>query len=78
MIAGTSGWSNVFAHCDIQAPELIQFGGSDARVFPAVTGDLGPGSPRLADLVFDNGRVLYGFSEHEICGSAYNLWVFAG
>lgn len=74
MIAGTSGWSNLFAQCGIKATDLIQFGGSDARVFPAVTGDLGQGAPRLADLVFDNGRILYGFSESEftalliICG----------
>lgn len=74
MIAGTSGWSNLFARCGIQATDLIQFGGSDARVFPAVTGNLGQGAPRLADLVFDNGRILYGFSESEftalliICG----------
>ena len=74
MIAGTSGWSNVFAHCGIQAADLIQFGGSDARVFPAVTGHLGPGSSKLADLIFEDGRVLYGFSQNEfmalliICG----------
>ena len=73
-IAGTSGWSNVFAHCGIQAADLIQFGGPDARVFPAVTGHLGPGSPQLADLIFEDGRVLYGFSKSEfmalliICG----------
>ena len=74
MIAGTSGWSNLFAQCGIQATALIQFGGPDARVFPAVTGNLGPGAPRLADLIFDNGRILYGFSASEftalliICG----------
>lgn len=74
MIAGTSGWSNLFAQCGIQATDLIQFGGSDARVLPAVTGDLGQGAPRLADLVFENGRILYGFSQNEfmalliICG----------
>ena len=65
MIGGTSGWSNVFAHCGIQAADLIRFGGSDARIFPAVTGDIGPGAPRLSDLIFDNGRVLYGFSKYE-------------
>jgi hypothetical protein len=65
MIAGTSGWSNIFAHCGIQAADLIRSGGSDARVFPAVTGHLGSGAPRLADLIFDNGRVLYGFSQYE-------------
>ncbi|MCJ1430555.1 hypothetical protein MMC29_008473, partial [Sticta canariensis] len=69
--AGTSSWSKLFAHCGIQPADLIQFGG---HVFPAVTGDLGPGFPRLADLTFDNGRVLYGFSQSEfttlliICG----------
>ncbi len=74
MIAGSSGWSNLFAQCGIQATDLMEFGGLDARVFPAVTGDLGEGAPRLADLVFDNGRILYGFSETEftalliICG----------
>ena len=72
--AGTSGWSNVFAHCGIQAADLIRFGGPNARVFPAVTGSLGAGAPRLTDLFFDNGRVLYGFSQNEfmalliICG----------
>ena len=72
--AGTSGWSNLFAQCGIQATDLVQFGGSDSRVFPAVTGHLGPGSPQLADLIFENGRVLYGFSQNEfvalliICG----------
>lgn len=65
MIAGTSGWSNIFAHCGIQAADLIRFGGSDARVFPAVTGNIGSGAPRLADLIFDNGRVFYGFSKYE-------------
>lgn len=74
MIAGTSGWSNIFARCGIQPTDLIRFGGPDARVFPAVTGHVGSGAPRLADLVFDNGRVLYGFSQSEfmalliICG----------
>ena len=65
MIAGTSGWSNMFAHCGIQAADLIRFGGSNARIFPAVTGNIGTGAPRLADLIFDNGRVLYGFSKYE-------------
>ena len=74
MVAGTSGWSNLFSHCGIQAPDLIQFGGPEARVFPGVTGRPGLGSPQLADLVFENGRVLYGFSQNEfialliICG----------
>lgn len=83
-IAGTSGWSNVFAHCGIQAADLIQFGGSNARVFPAVTGDLGPGAPRLADLLFDNGRVLYGFSQNEftalliICGFSLSDFSISG
>ncbi|KAL8706089.1 MAG: hypothetical protein Q9201_000854 [Fulgogasparrea decipioides] len=72
--AGTSGWSNLFAQCGIQPTDLIRFGGPDARFFPAVTGKLGSGAARLADLVFDNGRVLYGFSQSEftalliICG----------
>lgn len=65
MIGGTSGWSNMFAHCGIQAADLIRFGGPDARIFPAVTGNIGSGAPRLADLIFDNGRVLYGFSKYE-------------
>lgn len=74
MNAGTSGWSNIFACCGIPATDLIEFGGADARVFPAVTGNLGSGAPRLADLIFDNGRVLYGFSQNEfmalliVCG----------
>ena len=74
MMAGTSGWSNLFAQCGVQPADLIQFGGSNARVFPAVTGNLGLGAPRLADLFFDNGRILYGLSRNEfsalliICG----------
>ncbi len=74
MTAGTSGWSNLFARCGIHATDMIRFGGPDARVLPAVTGRLGPGAPRLSDLVFENGRVLYGFSQNEfmvllvICG----------
>ena len=73
-MAGTSGWSNLFAHCGIQPSEMIKHGGPNARVFPAVTGRLGSGAPRLADLVFENGRVFYGFSQYEfmalliICG----------
>lgn len=82
--AGTSGWSSLFAHCGIKATHLIQFGGSDARVFPAVTGDLGPGVVRLADLIFDNGRVLYGFSQGEfaalliICGFSISDFSISG
>lgn len=82
--AGTSGWSKLFAHCGIQAADLIRFGGQDARVFSAVTGDLGPGFPRLADLAFDNGRVLYGFSQSEfsalliICGFPLSEFSISG
>lgn len=52
-MAGASGWSNLFAHCGIQPSELIKHGGPNARVFPAVTGRLASGAPRLADLVFE-------------------------
>lgn len=82
--AGTTGWSNLFAQCGIQAAALFQFGGPNARVFPAVTGDLGPGAPRLADLIFDNGRVLYGFSQNEftalliICGFSLSDFSITG
>jgi hypothetical protein len=72
---GTSGWSNLFAHCGIKPADLVNYGGPSSRVYPAVTGDLGPGAaPRLADLMFEDGRVAYGLTQNEfaalliICG----------
>lgn len=82
--AVTGSWSNLIAHRDIQATDLIRFGGPDARVLPAVTGDLGPGAPRLADLIFDNGRVLYDFTQNEfmalliICGFSAADFLISG
>lgn len=73
--SGTSSWSSLFAHCGIKPADQVKYGGPDSRIYPAVTGDLGPGAaPRLADLVFQEGRVAYGFSQNEfaalliICG----------
>lgn len=71
---GTSGWSQLFAHCNIRPSDLIAFGGRDARVLPAVTGAAEPRAPDLADVVMDRGRMRYGFSAAEftalliICG----------
>lgn len=64
--AGTSGWSNLFAHAGIKAHDLLAFGGPDSKVYPAVTGDLGPGDPpRLSDMIFEEGKVSYGFTRNE-------------
>lgn len=71
---GTSGWSQLFASCNILPHDLIAFGGREARVLPAVTGVAEPRAPDLADVVMDQGRILYGFSAAEftallvICG----------
>lgn len=72
---GTSGWSNLFAHADIKPLDIVAYGGPDARFYPAVSGNLGPGeAPRLADMIFEEGRVSYGLTRNEftalliICG----------
>ncbi|KMP03627.1 hypothetical protein CIRG_03319 [Coccidioides immitis RMSCC 2394] len=72
---GTSGWSNLFAHAGIKPQDLIAYGGPDAKIYPAVSGDLGPGDPpRLADMIFEEGKVSYGLTRNEftalliICG----------
>jgi hypothetical protein len=82
---GTSGWSNLFAHAGINPLDLINYGGPEARMFPAVSGNLGPGeAPRLADMVFEGGRVSYGFTRNEftalliICGFRISEFSISG
>lgn len=61
---GNSGWSNLFAHAGINPQDLIKFGGPDAYIEAAVTGG-GRAPPRLADVIFEDSRILYGFSRTE-------------
>jgi hypothetical protein len=63
---------------------LIKFGGPDAKVYPAVTGSIGTGAPRLADLKFEDGRIFYGFTQNEfsaflvICGWSISDYSITG
>lgn len=61
--AGTSSRSKLFAQCDIKTEDLIKYGGSDALFYPI--GSDTPRRPVLADIRFEEGKILYGFSSSE-------------
>lgn len=62
--AGTSSRSKLFAQCSISPPELIQYGGPHASVYPATLRP-SPRTPTQADIRIEDGRLEYGFSSTE-------------
>lgn len=71
-MSGKSSWSNLFARMDIEAADLVAYGGS--RRQPALTRKnvimrdslwVRPLRPGLGDALVDNGSISYGFSAAE-------------
>lgn len=71
-VSGKSSWSNLFARMDIEAADLVAYGGP--RRQPALTRKnvivrntlwVRPLRPGLGDALVDNGSISYGFSAAE-------------
>lgn len=71
-VSGKSSWSNLFARMDIEAADLVAYGG--LRRQPALTRKnvivrnsvwVRPLRPGLGDALFENGSISYGFSAAE-------------